>query len=114
MDVHNLIIGTPYVDPGGHGYVRNLACPSEMYVDIDFHKRGWSAQNYFRLDGTVYSSPGQVAYKIEGKWNESVTLVNAKTGEREVVWTKNPYPENWEYMYGMSKFALQLNNLPEG
>ena len=29
ISVHNLIIGTPYLDVGGRSYVRNLACPKD-------------------------------------------------------------------------------------
>lgn len=91
---------------GGKGYIRNLSCPTEQYVEIQFHKRGWQASQYYRLNGDVYSAPGVVAYRIEGKWTESIYLVDAKTGEREIVWTKPPYPENSEYMYGMSSHSL--------
>jgi hypothetical protein len=34
-------------------------------------------------------------------------------GEAELVWKKNPYPEQWESMYGMSHFSLQLNYFPK-
>ena len=53
LSVHNLIIGTPYLDAGGKGVIRNLANP-DRYVEIDFHKRGWSSSTYFRFDGFVY------------------------------------------------------------
>lgn len=33
-------------------------------------------------------------------------------GAEEQVWKKNPYPEQWESMYGMSHFSLQLNYFP--
>jgi hypothetical protein len=49
------------------------------------------------VQGSVYSAPGQVAYKIEGRWSDTVALINAKTGEKEVIWKKPAYPENWEY-----------------
>lgn len=42
LSVHNLVIGSPYMDAGGKGYLRNVACPNEQYVEIEFHKRGWS------------------------------------------------------------------------
>ena len=38
--------------------------------------------------------------------------MNCKTGERELMWTKTPYPENSDFMYGMSLHNLQLNYLP--
>ena len=36
MSVHNLIIGSPYLDAEGKGYVRNVKFPNEQYVDMDF------------------------------------------------------------------------------
>lgn len=112
VGVHNLIIGSPYLDPQGKGYVRNLACPNEQYVELDFPKRGWSEDTYFRVSGSVYSSPGVVAYKIDGKWNKSIYLTDVRTGTKELVWTKEPYPEFWEYQYGMTYTNLQHNYLP--
>ena len=111
--MHNLIIGSPYLDAQGRGYVRNMACPNDQYVDIEFHKRGWSKTNYFKVDGNVYASKDQVAYKIEGRWNESMYLIDCKTGQREEVWKKAAYPENWEFMYAMNHHHLQFNYLPE-
>ena len=49
MSVHNLILGTPYLDIGGKGYIRNIACPNEQYAEIDFFKRGWSEDTYHRV-----------------------------------------------------------------
>lgn len=58
ISVHNLIIGSPYLDVGGKGYIRNVQCPTEKYVEIDFQKRGWSSSTYFKLSGSVFSAPG--------------------------------------------------------
>ena len=30
-----------------------------------------------------------------------------------MLWVKLPYPEQWEYMYGMTKFTLQMNYFPK-
>lgn len=102
LSAHNLIIGQPYLDVGGKGYIRNTACPNEQYVEIEFTKRGWSSSNYFKLEGYVYWGAKNQVYKIEGKWNEVIYLIDLKTGIKEEVWRKKPYPENWEYMYGMN------------
>jgi hypothetical protein len=51
-------------------------------------------------------------YRLEGKWNESFWMINEKTKEKQVLWTKTPYPEQWEQMYGMSHYMLQLNYFP--
>jgi oxysterol-binding protein 1 len=42
-----------------------------------------------------------------------LTLINNVTGEQEVVWTKNPYPDTWEYQYGFGLHQIQFNHLPE-
>lgn len=91
MSVHNLVIGNMYLDVGGKGFVRNMACPKEQFVEIDFFKRGWSAESYHRFSGQVFSAQGQVAYRLEGKWNQSITMTDVKTGVKELIWTKTPY-----------------------
>jgi hypothetical protein len=104
--IHNLIIGTPYLELHGKSYVYNTARPKEQYGEIEYFKRGWSESSYHRVQGSVFSAPGQVAYKIEGRWSDTVALINAKTGEKEVIWKKPAYPENWEYQYGMTNFNI--------
>ena len=110
ISAHNIIIGTPYVDLGGKSTIRNLSKPHE-YCELEYHRRGWSQASYFRVDGEIYQGK-ELVYKIEARWNENATLINMKTGEREIIWTKNPYPEKWQSMYGMSHFTLQLNYFP--
>jgi hypothetical protein len=100
--IHNLIIGQPYIEVSGKSYLMNQACPKDQYVEIEYFKRGWSSESAHRIVGTVYEKAGQVAYRFEGRFTKEVTLVNAKIGVKEYTWTKQPYPENWEYMYGMT------------
>ncbi|TNV85646.1 hypothetical protein FGO68_gene6666 [Halteria grandinella] len=111
IGIHNLIIGSPYLEPDTKAYVKNLKNP-DIHAEIDFHKRGWSQESYYKVSGNVYSSPGVIAYKLDGKWNHSIYLTDIRTGLRSCIWTKEPYPENWEYMYGMTHFMLNLNYLP--
>ena len=74
---------------------------------LEYHKRGWTSNNSFLVNGEVFSGKNQVVYKFDGNWSQKITLINAKnTSEKEVLWTKSPYPEKWEYMYGMSHFML--------
>ena len=110
--IHNLIIGSPYLEPNTKAYIRNMACPNEQYVELDFPKRGWTQDSYFRVAGTVYSSQGVPAYRIEGKWNTAVYLTDLRTGVKDCVWTKEPYPEHWAHQYGYSNYMIQLNYLP--
>ena len=110
--IHNLIIGTPYIELQGKSFLHNCACPKEQYAEISYFKRGWSEASYHRVTAQIFSAPGQVAYKIEGRWSDTVTLINAKTGATELVWKKQQYPANSDFMYGMSHYHLQMNYLP--
>lgn len=51
---------------------------------------------------------------ITGNWVSQIFLqrVLPSKGNQELVWTKNPYPEQADFMYGMSHFALQTNYFP--
>jgi Oxysterol-binding protein len=80
----------------GKTTIKNMACPKQSYAVLEFFKRGWSSSSHQKAYGEVFSG-NNVVYKIEGRWSESATIVNCKTGEREVVWEKPPYPENWQF-----------------
>lgn len=41
ISVHNLIIGTPYVDLGGKSCIRNLNIADE-HCELEFYHRGWT------------------------------------------------------------------------
>jgi hypothetical protein len=103
ITAHNLIVGTPYFDLKGDGFIKNLDKPNE-YCQLSFHERGWNKSNHFKVDGEIYAGNYELMYKIDAKWNQYAAIINVKTGEREVLWTKNPYPENWQYQYGMTQF----------
>lgn len=115
VSANNLIIGTPYLDLHGSSTIKNLSKPGEVCI-LNFHPRGWSASSYYKIDGDIYRGPQKKdnsLYKFEGKWNEGVSLINVKTGYNEVIWRKHPYPEQWEYMYGFTRFMLQMNYFPK-
>lgn len=108
MSAHNLVIGTTYVDIGDNMTVTNLT--TEDVALVKFTRRGWFVKESFKLEGTVtQASTGEVVNKIYGNWNDKVYMKPASAGDDEqgeLVWTKSPYPEKWEYMYGMSHFSL--------
>jgi len=111
VSINNIIIGTPYLDVVGKATIKNLACPKQSYAVLEYFKRGWSASSHQKVTGEIYSG-NNVVYKIEGRWSESAYIINCKTGERELVWEKAPYPENWQFMYGMTRYVMNLNYLP--
>ena len=65
----------------------------------------------------------RMLYKIHGHWSNKIFITkflpdqfdkNGKVDESstQCVFTKNPYPDKWDHMYGMSHFCLQLNYFP--
>jgi len=127
LSIHNLIIGTPYVDIGGSAVVRLLG-ESELKCTINFTKRGYFSKEEFKCEGEVFQSGegkkkskkkhNQNLFKILGNWNSKIYVTEfndaGKLDEssKVCVFEKNPYPEKWAYMYGMSHFSLQLNYFP--
>jgi hypothetical protein len=95
--------------------VISLKDPS-VRCEIKFERRGWFSNEAYKFQGESWKELGkkrQVGFSIQGNWNKDATLTNALTKEAKVVWSKVPYPEKWAWMYGMSKFHLQMNYFPK-
>lgn len=92
---------------------------------MHFHKRGWFSKDEFKVEGEVVRNStkkkkhAEPLYKIHGNWNSKIFVTpydsNGKleVDKKECVYSKDPYPEQWAYMYGMSHFSLQLNYFPK-
>jgi hypothetical protein len=111
LTFYGLIMGTPYIDINSTAILKNISRPNESYAEVKYHGRGWTQNSYFKVEGKIYKGK-EVVITFEGKWNESVSMKDLRTGVTEVVWTKRPYPENWERQYGMTHHSMQLNYLP--
>ena len=109
ISVHNLIIGTMYLDLGGKSIIKNLS--NGEHCILEYHKKGWTGQGH-RVDGEVFSSRKESVYKIDGRWTSQIHIINNK-GEKELAWEKTPYHELCDRMYGMSHFMIQLNYFPK-
>lgn len=51
LSFHGLIMGNPYIDIEGTATLKDMKKPNEKYAVINFHKRGWTANSYFNVDG---------------------------------------------------------------
>lgn len=54
LSVHNLVIGSMYVDIGETMTVINQARPSEI-CEVNFERRGWFTSEAFKFTGTASS-----------------------------------------------------------
>lgn len=128
MSLHNLIVGTMYLDIGGTLKSKILDQPN-LACQIRFQKKGWISREEYKCEGEVYETQpekgkkGRMLYKIHGRWSSDIFItafmpdqyaINGKLDESttQCFFSKNPYPEKWAYMYGMSHFSLQLNYFP--
>jgi len=67
-----------------------------------------------KIYATIPLNPGSDKnWILSGKWMEGLTIYNEETDEEKQIWIPNELPENYEWMYHMTKFAIDLNNLPE-
>ena len=122
MELHNFIIGTPYIDIAETMKINKR--DSQQKAIINFSSRGWFAKDkdIAKIEGKICNEIDQGKKKkftdtsmlITGNWNADIYLqrVLPSQGEIETVWSKVPYPENHEMMYGMSHFSLQMNYFP--
>ena len=97
---------------------------STQVAIINFYRRGWFAKekDIAKLEGEICTEvidgkkkrTSDTTMLITGNWISQIYLqrVVPQKGEQELVWTKNPYPEQCDFMYGMSHFSLQMNYFP--
>ena len=110
-NVHNIIIGKIYVEH--YGVVELLNSATGEKALVDFKKQGWFDKSFNDITGSVRDSNGVERYVLAGKWNQGVKIVNCATQEETQAWELHPFPENYEFSYFFSDYALQLNLPPE-
>lgn len=106
-NVHNIIIGKIYVEHYGLVEVNNLANGDQAV--IDFKKQGWFDRSFNDVVAYVKDANGVERYTLHGKWNQGIKIVSTDTKEEFTAWDLHPFPENYEFSYFFSDYALQLN-----
>lgn len=110
-NVHNIIIGKIYVEHYGNVEVVNESTGEKAV--LDFKKRGWFDRSSNDVTGIVYDVFGNEKWRLIGKWNKGMKVVNIATGQEVQAWELYPLPDKFEYNYFFSEYALQLNIPPE-
>ncbi len=105
----NLLFGTLYIDCSGEAEAINTKTNEKCA--LTYHGKGWSDDSYGLVDGFVFDSSGNKRISIAGKWCDSISMTDLKTGAAETVWKRPPPPDDWQNLYCFTQFALQLNNL---
>eukprot|EP00127_Corallochytrium_limacisporum_P000172 Clim_evm33s6 gene=Clim_evmTU33s6 len=111
--VHNIIVGKLWVDNTGTMEIteRRNGCLCRM----KFHAYSFFASTEMvrRVEGEVLDSSGKVCYRLDGYWDKYMDVI-ALDGSRERVWQVNPFPPNYEKIYGFTYHACTLNELEAG
>lgn len=78
------------------------------------HKeKGWGGRNAFVVEGFVYDENEEKVLAVNGLWNEYMKVRNIETNEETVIWEREPKADNYVDQYGMTRFAITLNNLTD-
>jgi Oxysterol-binding protein len=56
---------------------------------------------------------GRTHYKIEGLWNERLSMVDCSTGDVDHCFKADPRPQNSDRMYGFGYFTINLNYIDD-
>jgi len=114
---NSIIIGSRWIEHFGQLNFKNLT--NGVTCSIEFRKAGLFQGPQFDITGFVCDKDGRQCIKIEGRWDEFVTMewlvdsLEGKKGEKKEVWritSDNFVPGD---QYGFSKFTTSLNTLDE-
>jgi oxysterol-binding protein-related protein 3/6/7 len=105
--IRNLMVGTKYFEHTGQMTIENTT--SGMRCVLDFKQNGyWGPTNI--VTGAVHSSDGEVLDKLEGKWDDQMSLT--QDGDRfRVLWRCSAFPKNTLEYYGFTTFGITLNEI---
>jgi len=109
--VHNLILGKVYIDHHGDIVIANET--TQDTCNLHMKKMGWFEKNPHSVEATIYDPRGIVRYSISGKWDQSLSIKDERTGETVGGWALDSYPEGYENNYFFTNYTLQLNLPPE-
>jgi len=101
------MVGTKYLEHTGQMTIENVT--TGVRCVLDFKQNGyWGPTNV--VSGTIHSSDGEVLSKMEGKWDDQMSL-NLDGDRLHVLWRCAPFPKNSMQQYGFTSFTVSLNEI---
>lgn len=107
--IHNIIIGTLWLDHNGDMPIINHTNGSSC--KLNFSKRGmfFGGEPYV-VTGVISDSNNNPVYELTGKWNESLSYRrHGSSDDFTLIWKMDPLPEEKEEYYYITPFGMQLN-----
>ena len=105
--IRNLVVGTKYLEHCGKMTIEDIS--DGIRAVLEFKQNGyWGAANV--VSGVVYSNDGEIAYQLDGKWDEQLSQ-SLNSSQYRVLWRINPFPKNTHQFYGFTGYAVTLNEI---
>jgi hypothetical protein len=102
--VHNLILGTMWIEYHGESVVENMATGDRCV--LQYESAGWFGRYSYKAGGYCETRTGMKPIRIEGKWNESAEASWVSSGERK------KYAAYLQSEEGKARTPLPLSELP--
>ena len=124
--VKNMIVGSMYIEHYGPMTIKRTDLEGQVNPDdsydfenvqemvLDFKAGGWYKNKRNVVEGQVPVKAGSDKFwKITGKWTEDIVAFNEETEESVTLFKAKPFPPQHDWQYLFTKFAINLNNLPD-
>ncbi|KAK4328176.1 hypothetical protein Pmani_001414 [Petrolisthes manimaculis] len=78
---------------------------------VIFHKGSFFSSSRHRVTGTVYDASGREVRSISGCLTDGIYL---RESPEVPLWRPNPMPDDYDSYFGLTQFAMELNELEYG
>ncbi|XP_076157524.1 oxysterol-binding protein-related protein 3a [Alosa pseudoharengus] len=110
--IHNILSGQRWIEHYGEMSIKNtVTSGNSSSCKVTFIKGRGGTSNVNNVEGVVTDADGHAIHSFFGKWNEAVYLGDPSSAT--CIWRANPMPEDYEQFYGLTQFAVELNELDE-
>ncbi|XP_060680573.1 oxysterol-binding protein-related protein 3 isoform X1 [Hemiscyllium ocellatum] len=106
--VHNILSGQRWIEHYGDILIKNTNS-SICQCKLTFVKAKYWNSNVNEVEGTIMDDSGKVVNRLFGRWHEG--LYCGKPPSATCIWRPNAMPKDFEQYYGLTKYALGLNEL---
>uniref|UniRef100_A0A4W3HCU8 Oxysterol-binding protein n=1 Tax=Callorhinchus milii TaxID=7868 RepID=A0A4W3HCU8_CALMI len=106
--IHNILSGQRWIEHYGEILIKNRNS-SICQCKLTFVKAKYWNSNVNEVEGTIMDQYGKTVQKLFGKWHEGIYCGSPPSAT--CIWRPNSVPKEFEQYYGLTKFALELNEL---
>ncbi|XP_067915033.1 oxysterol-binding protein-related protein 3 isoform X1 [Heterodontus francisci] len=104
--VHNILSGQRWLEHYGEILIKN-ANNSICQCKLTFVKAKYWNSSVNEVEGTIMDQNGKAVHRLFGRWHEGIFCGTSPSAT--CIWRPNAMPKDFEQYYGLTKFALGLN-----